>query len=215
MKMISEILLFFEELLFPKNCGGCNKSGEILCIKCLLTLEKNPDNFDKNTNSAFDYRSGVLKKLIWNIKYKNNKRLAEALGEQLALYVQEELDSLKKLYGGEFIVICVPNRKKGFRVFNHAYIFAKEVSTKNNLEIIDCLYYTRKTENQARLKNKKMREKNIENSMAVKEKYFIKISGKNIILIDDIVTTGATIKEARRALSTAGPKNIFTFTLAH
>lgn len=215
MKMISEILLFFEELIFPVKCGGCDKSGTILCQNCLLTLEKSSRNFEKDVDSVFDYREGLLKKLIWKIKYKNNEKLAKKLGEHLAMYILEEIDSLKKLYGGEFIVVCVPNRKKGFRVFNHAYVLAKEVSRRNKLEIVDCLYYIRKTENQARLKNKKLRIKNIENSMAIKNKYIQEINKKNIILIDDIVTTGATIKEARRALRTAGSKKIFAFTLAH
>jgi len=213
--VISEILLFFEDLLFPTKCGGCGKPDTILCQNCLSTFEKSNKNFEKNIDSIFAYREGVLKNLIWKIKYKNNEKLAEKLGEHLGMYILEELDSLKKLHGGHFVVVCVPNRKKGFRIFNHAKVLASSVSHINNLELIDCLYFTRKTENQARLRNRKVREKNIENSMGVLKKNIQKISGKNIILIDDIVTTGATIKEARRALARAGSKNIFAFTLAH
>ncbi len=132
--MISEILLFFEDLLFPTKCGGCNIPGSILCQNCIYTFEKSDQNFEKNIDSLFDYRKGLLKKLVWKVKYKNDRKLAESLGELLANYILEEIDSIKKLHGGEFITVCIPNRQKGFRVFNHAEILAKSVSTKNNLE---------------------------------------------------------------------------------
>lgn len=215
MKMISEILMFFEDLLFPTKCGGCDKTGSFLCDDCLKTLKKAEKNFEKDIDSVFDYREGVLKKVIWKIKYKNDKKLAGVLGEHLAMYVTEEMFSTQKIHGGEFIVTCVPNRRKGIRSFNQALVLAEKVAKENKLKLIDALYFTRKTENQARLRNRKVRMQNIKNSMAVKDKFKKDVLGKNILLIDDIITTGATIKEARRALHSAGAKKVLAITLAH
>ena len=72
-------------------------------------------------------------------------------------------------------------------------------------------------EHQARIKDRKERIKNIIGSFAIKnpEKNIELIKNKNVILIDDILTTGATLSEARKVLKQAGARKIIAFTVAH
>jgi len=71
----------------------------------------------------------------------------------------------------------------------------------------------KETEHQARIRDRRERLKNIAGSFAVKNNE--KIKGKNIILIDDILTTGATLSEAKKVLKQAGARKVIAFTVAH
>ena len=73
------------------------------------------------------------------------------------------------------------------------------------------------TEHQARIKNRNERIKNMTGTFAIKdlEKNKKLIMKKNIILIDDILTTGATLSEARKVLRQAGARKVIAFTVAH
>jgi predicted amidophosphoribosyltransferase len=73
----------------------------------------------------------------------------------------------------------------------------------------------KETEHQARIKDRRTRLKNIIGSFAVKDSEKNKIKNRNIILIDDITTTGATLTEAKKVLKQAGARKIIAFTVAH
>jgi predicted amidophosphoribosyltransferase len=69
------------------------------------------------------------------------------------------------------------------------------------------------TEHQARIKDRNVRLKNLAGTFAVKNPELI--AKKNIILIDDVTTTGATLNEARRTLKKSGARKVIAFTVAH
>ena len=73
----------------------------------------------------------------------------------------------------------------------------------------------KETEHQARIENRQKRLKNILGSFSVKNEKVELVKGRNIILIDDIATTGATLNEARKILKQAGAGKIIAFTIAH
>jgi len=77
----------------------------------------------------------------------------------------------------------------------------------------DTLIKPKDTKHQAHIENRSERLKNIIGSFAVKNPEAIK--GKNIILIDDILTTGATLTEARKILKYSGARKVVAFTVAH
>lgn len=79
--------------------------------------------------------------------------------------------------------------------------------------ISDVLYKPHDTEHQARIKDRRERLQNMRGTFAIKNGE--KISGRNIILVDDILTTGATLSEARRVLREAGARKVIAFTVAH
>ena len=73
----------------------------------------------------------------------------------------------------------------------------------------------KETEHQARIKDRRTRLKNIIGSFTVKETEKNKIKNRNIILIDDIITTGATLTEAKKVLKQNGARKVIAFTVAH
>ena len=73
----------------------------------------------------------------------------------------------------------------------------------------------KETKHQARIHNRGERLKNIIGSFAIKNTEKNLLKNRNIILIDDIITTGATLTEARKTLKKAGARKIIAFTVAH
>ena len=158
--------------------------------------------------------------MVWNLKYKNKKEIAEIFTEYLYPKILEELSELKLLENFHNpILIPIPLSKKRFkeRGYNQSSLIAKnleKLDKKENFVLEENILFKRKeTEHQARIKNKQARLKNLIGTFSVKNQELIK--NKNIILIDDVTTTGATLKEARKILRENGAKKIIAFTIAH
>ena len=117
------------------------------------------------------------------------------------------------------LIIPIPLSKKRLkeRGFNQSEILAQEMSYRDREEnfILETsvLYRIRDTGSQALIKDRETRMNNVKGCFAVNNKN--KILGKNIILIDDITTTGATLEEARKVLWDNGAQRVIAFTVAH
>jgi len=173
----------------------------------------------------FSYRNKDVRTLLWALKYKNNtevlSRLAQFVYEEI-LEVAEE----KMMYEGKnkIALIPIPMNKSGERHkgFNQTEVLCQEIRkiSQNNFEVWNILEKTRETKHQAELKRSERLE-NMRASMQVninaKRVLNSKARGKNylLIIIDDVYTTGATIKEARRALSEIGMEDVLAITIAH
>lgn len=93
------------------------------------------------------------------------------------------------------------------RGFNQASVIASEISKIKGIPLSDCVRRVRRTVLQAGL-SRKMRQKNVENSFELKVKYKGELEGKNLLILDDTMTTGATIKEVAKVLFKANPASI-------
>ena len=123
------------------------------------------------------------------------------------------------------ILIPIPLSSKRYRErgFNQAELICIELVkiSKTRGEVFtlakNVLIKIKETEHQARIKDRSVRLKNLVGSFAIKnqEKNSEFLKGKNIILIDDITTTGATLNEARKILRQAGVRKVIAFTVAH
>lgn len=112
------------------------------------------------------------------------------------------------------MIISVPvsRKRKKERGYNQSELIAKEISKKLNMEYAkDVLYKTKNTIAQSKL-NKEEREENAKGVYEIKN--LNKITGKKILLIDDIYTTGSTVNECSKILKQANPKKIGIFTIA-
>ncbi len=207
------------DALFPRSCIGCDKNGRTICEKCIERAPKARDT-ENSFLSVFDYRDGVIKKALWMLKYKNRRDVAEDLGRTMADHFAEdliELAQMKNFVNPVLIPIPLSKKKLRKRGYNQSLLIAKSVA-KNlqnfNLEIIEnVLIKTKDTPPQAKIKNRRERLENLKDCFAISNKE--KIVGRNIILVDDITTTGATLREATKVLKNAHAKKIISITAAH
>lgn len=219
MKVI-DILL---NIIFPASCLTCGKNGTEFCLDCLYDSPNSPRPTEDWIFPIFDYRHIPIKKSIWLLKYKGRKRFAKIFANVLYGRILEELADLQIMKNFQRpILIPIPlsfSRKKE-RGYNQTELMAKELVKLDrkskeisfNLET-DILIKIKDTEHQARIKDRALRLKNLINSFVVKNSE--KLKNRNVILLDDVTTTGATLREAKKILKQNGVKKIIAFTIAH
>jgi ComF family protein len=170
-----------------------------LCTVCRESLV----NFD----AAYSFGSyeGPLRKLIHLFKYAKVESLALPLSRLLlqALPLDERFD----------LVIAMPMhwRKRWERGFNQAELLAKPVAKRYALKLSNTLRRKRYTKAQAGLTENQRRE-NLKDSFCLRRTE--EIAGKRVLLIDDVFTTGATLRSAAVALKAAGASHVTALTLA-
>jgi len=200
-----------------------------LCLGCLKDAPEAERESAKWIFPLYDYRYPAIKKSLWLLKYKGKKRLANIFAEIIYEKILEELSELSILENfTKPILIPIPLSPKRHRErgFNQAELICREIIKINNLRHglsaqagVDIklekniLIKPKETEHQALIKDRNARLKNIVGSFLVKNEE--KIKNRNIILLDDITTTGATLSEAKKVLKQAGAKKIIAFTAAH
>lgn len=207
-------------IIFPVNCISCGKAGKDLCIECIGTFTPAERESAKWIYPLFEYHNPLIKKSIWLLKYKGKRRIAKIFAEVLYGKILEELSDLTLLEDfRQPILIPIPLslKRKRERGFNQAELICREIIKldKNENLILEknVLIKPKETEHQARIEDRNKRLKNIIGSFGIKNSE--KIKNKNIILIDDVSTTGATLNEAKKILKQAGAKKIIAFTIAH
>lgn len=166
----------------------------------------------------FHYRDKKVKAIIWELKYKENTRVLEFIGK---IIYEEIISLISEIYlfnnEAKFLLIPIPisSSRRSERGFNQSEYIAKSVLEYDTEHILlyapQWFQKIKETETQSHSKSKEERMKNLagcfEASPNVEEKY--------IILIDDVVTTGSTLSEARTTLLSAGARDVFAFTIAH
>jgi len=217
--MLKNIITKILDLLFPNSCIGCKIKNTPLCDECISKIGETSYNTPSVT-SVFCYKDTVIKKSIWSLKYNNNKNISTVFAKMLYDRMLEDLSDEKIFSDFEkSLLIPIPLSKKSRKIrgYNHAELIAIEISKLDNNNSFtlskNVLYKIKDTPSQVSIKDKKERLKNLKGCFFVKDNE--KISNKNIILIDDVTTTGATINEARKTLLAAGAKKVIAFTVAH
>lgn len=220
------------DILFPPLCVKCSKpladSSLSLCEPCFSSLSAHTAMFcpvcmrrlplNKKTchressyilGAAGNYDDPALKSLIHALKYSGLKQAAYPLASFLILYSEKAGLDFKN-----YLVLPVPLSKKRLRErgFNQAEIIARIFAEHYKLELrSDLLNKVSHTKPQAGL-NRSERETNLRNCFGISTAS--DISRRNILLIDDVCTTGSTLNEASRVLKDAGAKKIIALVAA-
>lgn len=174
---------------------------------------------NKSIYALFDYRDEVIRHMIWALKYRRNRRVAKIFAVLLYDFLVEEFSDLN-IYSDfdKPILIPIPLYKKRFRErgFNQTELLAKELYkiSGDSFCVLDTkiLQKVKNTPNQTKLERSK-RLRNVVGVFSVKNAE--KIKNRNIVVLDDVTTTGATLNEARKVLLKAGAKSVLGVAAAH
>jgi ComF family protein len=227
---VRNVKSYLINLVFPPVCACCRKVGEILCQDCLKQVNWVQEPICQSCGCAVSNPSQrcngcrerplplkqiraavlfdtIIPDTIHQLKYRNTFALAEPLGILMA-------DAWSKWHSNVDIVLPVPlhAQRQKERGYNQSAllvnVFCRELSIASNQQI---LFRTRKTPPQVGL-NAKERQTNVKGAFTVQNPHVVK--GGDILLVDDVCTTGATLTAAAEVLLTAGAKTVSAYCLA-
>ncbi len=175
------------------GCGGENDGIFDLCPKCLKE-EKRPW---KNAIAAMNYEDSFIK-TIQDFKYNGNSHLARLLGE-LAAEKWKERD----LQADCVVPVPMHWTRRIFRGYNQTELIASVFCKSTRIPMVKLLKRVRSTPKQAKL-SREQRKKNLNGAFKISgfERDFKKT--RSILLLDDVITTGATLETASRVLLGSG-----------
>ena len=196
----------FLNIIYPPLCQACGtrlSENAGLCTKCIQAIQKNEYGI-----AACDYE-GALKEALHKFKYSGVLSPLKALSPILLEFIEKNIDTENI---DAIIPIPLYHAKLRERGFNQSRLLSIPISKRYNIPISgNILIKTKPTSPQSNL-NRKERLKNLKGAFTVKKNALL--TGKRVLLVDDVYTTGATIDEASRVLMKAGVSNIKIVTLA-
>lgn len=238
--IFSEAFNDLSEVLFPPRCLGCDEilqpfnrqifcpackdkikfiSGS-LCLTCGTTFSDSPaqshlcgdclenKKYFSYARAVFCYETFILN-AIHQFKYKRNISIGETLASFMADFSFPDID-----FADYSLIIPVPLHIKRLRErgFNQSLILANALEKKRRIPVNFSLLKRRQFTLTQAGSNRKERQQNIRGAFEVRDEKMA--AGKNIILIDDVYTTGATINECAKTLVKAGAGKVAVLTLA-
>ena len=224
LKTITSALNDFSHLLFPHNCIGCGtdvlQNDAVLCAKCFDELPytgflQQPDNpvekiffgrikAEQAGSLLYFTKNSIVQSLVFALKYKGDKEAGFFLGRLLGM----ELLQCRRFDDIDAIVPLPLNEKKEkMRGYNQALVIAEGMQREWDKPILKNVIRKQFTETQTK-KGRTARWQNMEDVFEVKNEHGIK--GKHLLVIDDVVTTGASLEACAAAiLKTPGVKISF------
>jgi ComF family protein len=225
---LSKVFLSFFDFILPRFCTSCSKklslNEKAICKSCLSSIqiasvERIQSEYDRKfkndriiagfySNFVFE-KDKVLQKVIHSLKYEKRFQNGTFLGEVVGKAINGMLEEWKIDF---LIPIPLHPIKKAERGYNQSYYIAKGISgqtgtpVKNNL-----VKRARNTKSQTTMTLIERKE-NVDSAFSIKNKNMI--IGKNILLVDDVITTGATTSECGKELIKAGANNIYAAAIA-
>lgn len=223
-----EFLTGFLDFFLPRICPGCKTKLEpdekVVCHDCRLTLRKVdylllkseferkflPDEFIQDFKSLFVFkRDLVFQNLIHELKYRQQFRMGLYLGKLLHSEFSDTLNS----WNPHFIVpVPLHELKKAERGFNQSYFIAKGLSKMEGIPVSPkVIKRVKYTQSQTAL-GAEERKTNMDGVFEVTKPQWVK--DKNIVILDDVITTGSTVNECAKALKDCGAGNIYALSVA-
>lgn len=215
------------DFLFPKRCVSCGKFGDYICVACFSKIDfveypvcpicgrqaiggKTHPGCSRRFGLdglvvACRYR-GVVRQIVKAIKYKFAFDVAGLLVELVAANIWRF--SMPQ----NFVLVPVPlsERRRNWRGFNQAQVLSAVIAKQYKVRAYDLLLKNRETRTQVGL-DRESRNKNVRGAFSIKQG--ASVSGKNIILVDDVFTTGSTMMEAAKVLKYAGAGEVWAMAV--
>ena len=216
------------DFILPRFCPSC-KNKLTLEEKYICTACRNTFVYTNETLLAHEYnrkfleskiisdfypllifeKSSSLQEVIHQIKYQKKFLFAVELGIMLG----ESLQKIKKNWEID-IILPVPlhSLKKAERGFNQSFYIAKGIRQVTNFPVSQSILKRKRYTDSQTKKNLLERAENMSEAFTVR--HINKIKGKNILLVDDVITTGATIRECGKILQESGAASIYAASIA-
>jgi ComF family protein len=225
---LRQVKTAFLDLLLPLRCLGCGREGDLICPSCRQSLPRmrlplcqrcgatvSEGNLCRNCinhpltidgiRSVFLFQ-GTVRQAILQLKYKHLKALAAPLSQLLLEY----LDS-HPVKGEAIISVPLYPRRLRERGYNQAYLLAQGLGKLVGLPVEDdALVRVKDSAPQARARSAIERRRNVQDAFACHQP----LEGRQILLIDDVCTTGATLDACAIALKAAGAGSVWGLTVA-
>jgi ComF family protein len=225
--MLRRVIKVVKDFLFPIFCVDCGREGVVLCKQCKRRIKVRPFVFHPSVRALdlgvlvfFPYiPNSVVGRLISFWKYHFVEEVSEEwryFFNQERLFLFRYLSNFKQTQPIYLVPVPLHPRRERERGFNQARVLANTlgeclVGRGFKVQILDCIRRVRYTSQQAKLNNV-IREKNLQGAFVWEEKNIVP---EQVILVDDVLTTGFTAQECAQVLRSAGVKKIGMIVLAH
>ena len=198
------------DLLFPPRCLNCKRVGSLLCQSCLSKIptvapihERGSPLAERRATAEF---ADVIQTAIHELKYNGKRDFAPILGQRLA-------DELKRSGWQPTLITAAPLHAARYkqRGYNQAAMLADHLARQANLPFsADALHRTRDTRPQVGL-GRKDRQENMVGAFAANPTI---VKDQAVVIVDDVYTTGATLRACASALLEAGASKVWALTVA-
>ena len=214
------------DLIFPRTCAGCGREGGYLCDECEATIPRlespqcsacsAPSRLSlcawcQSANQPFNgitapYRwTGVVQELVYSLKYRNVRASAPRLAELMTAHLADRSIAADVIAP----VPLHPSRERD-RGYNQSELLTREISKSTGIPMSkEALTRTRNTPPQVSMSTPEERRKNVVGAFACVGD----VASKRVLLVDDVVTTGATVAECSAQLRNAGAASIWVLSL--
>lgn len=229
------------DILLPKTCLGCKTEGAYLCDQCRSAISEfryflcpicKKRSIDGRLDPAcrkacgltrffgapLPYADKTVRTLIHAFKYQHARDLATPLSCILIEFLEKnKFNACIERHTEKLALVPIPlyDFRARERGFNQAAEIARKVSAYYHIPILGKNLIKRKnTPPQAEMKGEEARKKNIKNAFVSKNPSDFDRGGKIVLLVDDVYTSGATMKECARILKGAGAAQVWGITVA-
>lgn len=206
--LAQQIVTVALDLVFPPHCVHCERVGSFLCERCSRTVTLAPKRVVAGLDDVFvavEF-SGAASAAIHAFKYERQTQLADILGDWLCAVLHDVAMSVD-------CVVAVPlhHRRFSMRGYNQAALLAHYVAKRYGwVFAANAVTRVRETSSQVHL-NAQERRANVAGAFAAQPDA---VTGQRVLLVDDVLTTGATLAACAGALRAAGAESVIGATVA-
>ncbi|MDA0987970.1 MAG: ComF family protein [Chloroflexi bacterium] len=225
------------DMLYPPRCVGCNSEGRFLCSTCLDSLPRlvapyclrcaqpiargNTCARCLESPLAIDgirapfLMEGTIREAVHRVKYNNLRSIAPVLGGLLAdfLVLHNLQNSSQQAPARVLVPVPLHRQREKQRGYNQAHLLAKEIGAKLGIAVVpQALFRVSNGPPQAKSSTAQERRANVQGSFRCPNPFLME--GLEVVLVDDVCTTGATLEACALALKEAGAAAVWGLTLA-